>query len=325
MRKKIKYYRITQGHIIATWHILFLAQSYRGISTKDAVSIVEKSGKLGGTVPVKHGIKICNDYDLVRFKGEELHITEICESSILPKCDNEDPNINVLRALLRHILSYHNFEWLIFYDSDPEIFRETLLANDPEWTNLLDNANLFDFEEEDVNIWWGRVLARYEDYKEKLKKEIGDVGEKLTYHHELQRVKADGFSPPKSYVKWASRISDRFGFDILSIRGSFFLSSFEESDKIQIEVKSSDANNPERFRFYISKPEWNKALENLNSYFFFCWSGINLKKESAQNGPFVIPATHIRALVPTDNSDFCQWSECRCVIDVSKYPTPQIK
>ncbi len=319
MKKKIKYYPITHGHIVASWQILYLTFNYDGILAKDAISITEKSGKLGGTMPAKQGIKICNDYGLVRFVDGKLHTTETSESTILPQCNNEEPNVKVLRALLNHILLYHNFEWLIFFDSDPEIFRESLLVNDREWTNLLDNAKLFDFEEEEVNIWWDEVLAKYEDYKEELKRAIGDVGEKLTYHRELERVKADGFSPPRYFVKWASRISDRFGFDVLSIRGNLFSSTFEENDKIQIEVKSTDANNPKAFRFFITKPEWNKAMENINSYFFFCWLGINLDTESAKNGPFVIPASDLTEQVPTDNSDYCQWSECRCVIDVSKY------
>lgn len=322
MRKRIKYYTITNGHIVATWHVIYLAQIYEGISAKDAVSIIEKSGKLGGTTPAKQGIKICCDYGLLNFHGESLRITEICESHILPKCDNEDPNIDVQRALLFHILSYHNFEWLIFYDSDPDIFRESLLANDPEWTNLLENAKLFDFDDENVNIWWDGILSKYEDYKEKLKKAIGDVGEKLTYHHELQRVENDGFIPPKTFVKWASRISDRFGFDVLSIRGKLFLSSFKDADKIQIEVKSSDTNNLDRFRFYVTKPEWSQALENINSYYFFCWAGINLEAESAESGPFIIPASDLIDHVPTDNSDFFQWSECRCVIDITEYKMP---
>jgi hypothetical protein len=319
MKKKTKYYPITHGHLIAAWYILYLAKTYKGISAKDAVSIAEKSGKLGGTIPANRGIKICSDYDLLSFREGRLCVSEISELSILPKCDNEDPNIHVLRALLLHILSYHNFEWLIFYDPDPDIFRESLSANDREWTNLLDNADLFRFDQEDVVVWWNNVLVKYEDYKEELKKAIGDVGEKLTYDHELKRVEKDGFSPSKSFVKWASRISDRYGFDVLSIRGKLFLSTFKEKDKIQIEVKSSDTNNLECFRFFVTKPEWIKALKDIKSYFFFCWAGINLEIESAKSGPFVIPATALLDYMPKDNSDFIQWSECRCVIDISKY------
>lgn len=298
---------------------MYLISRYEGITASNTVSIIEKSGKLGGTVPVKHGLKICLDYDLVRVSSGILQLTEFTEQTILPKCADEDPSLNVIRELLFHLLSYHNFEWLIFYNPDPEIFRESILANDPEWVSLLDNAKLFDFDDELVNFWWDKILVKYEDNKEKIKKAIGDVGEKLTYHLELDRVNTDGFNPPKSFVKWASRISDKFGFDILSLRGNKFAFTFEQNENIQIEVKSSDAINLEKFRFFISKPEWNKALENSNSYFFYCWVGINIEKEIAHDGPFIIPASHLINHIPKDTSDICEWSECRCVLDITKF------
>lgn len=290
------------------------------MNLKEALAYtIRKSGKLGGTVPAKQGLKLCADYGFLRFRRDQLHVTELSEKSLIPKCGQEEMNTSVLRSILLHIISFHNFEWLIFYNSDPELFRENLKDNDSNWANLLDNASLFDFDDEDVNIWWDRVLSKYEEYKEGVKKAIGDVGEKLTYHGELQRVEKDGYTPSKSFVKWASRISDRFGFDVLSIRGDYFLASFDKTDTIQIEVKSTDADNLERFRFFISKPEWNKALENLDSYYFFCWSGVDIETDTAQNGLFVIPATELVSYVPTDNSENLQWSECRCVMDVSKY------
>jgi len=319
MKQKVKYYPITYSQLIASWHIIYLTGKYGEMNPKDAVSTVEGSGKLGGTVPAKAGLKICIDYGFLTFRSSQLCITDIVATSLLPRCNKEDLNVAVLRVILSHVLSYHSFEWLIFYDTDPEIFRDTLKAYDPNWVNLLDNASLFDFEEESVNVWWDSVLSKYEDYKEKLKKAVGDVGEKLTYGHELNRVENDGLIPAKHYVKWASRISDKFGFDVLSIRGKHFLSNYNEMDKIQIEVKSSDTDNIERFRFFISKPEWNKALENIESYFFYCWAGINLEAESAKYGPFIIPAADLIKYIPTDNSEMIEWSECRCVIDVVKY------
>src|SRR5688500_6674741 len=182
MIKKVKYYPITQGEILATWHMLYLASRYKSILPKTAIEITVTSGKLGGTFPAKQGLKICLDYGLLRIiDGGILQITEVTEYKILPNCDEEDPNFSALRSILFHIISYHNFEWLIFYDSEPEIFREYLSVHDIEWTNILDNAKLFDFEDRAVNAWWDGVLTKYEDYKEKLKKAVGDVGEKLTY------------------------------------------------------------------------------------------------------------------------------------------------
>jgi len=321
MSKKIKYSPITQGHIVAAWHLIYLSNKHQTIQAKIAASIIRKSGKLGGTVPVSQGQKVCIKYGFLRIQSGKLYTTQLSESSLIPNCNNEDLNISVQRTILSHILSFHNFEWLIFYNADPEIFRVNLLVNDRNWTSLLDNAKLFDFEDEDVNIWWNKVLSKYEEYKAGVKKAIGDVGEKLTYQLELSRIERDGFIPPKTFVKWASRISDRFGFDIQSIRGSYFLSTYKSTDQIQIEVKSTDANNIVRFRFFISKPEWNKALENIDSYFFFCWSGINIEKDTAKSGPFIIPAKDLLSKVPSDNSEDFQWTECRCFIDLTKYPT----
>lgn len=319
MNRKLKYYPITHGQLVAAWQIIFLSNRYKNIAPKSAIEIAMRSGKLGGSLPAKEGLKICLDYSFLKIDSGTIQVTEMTTDFILPNCEDEDPNVKALRALLSHIISYHNFEWLIFYDSDPEIFRDHLIAQDPEWSNLLDNAKLFDFGDEDVNRWWARILVRYEDYKEKIKKAIGDVGEKLTYHHELKRVESDGYEPPKSFVKWAALMSDRFGFDIQSIRGEYFKSLYEKKDKIRIEVKSSDTTNIERFRFFVSKPEWNKALENINSYFFFCWVGININDESALDGPFVIPAIQLIESVPKDVSSICEWSECRVVLDITKY------
>jgi hypothetical protein len=320
MKRNIKYYPVTQGHIFATWHMLYLASQYKNILPRTAIEIAATSGKLGGTFPAKQGLKICLDYGLLRISDiGTLQITEITEYQILPNCSDEDANFSALRAILFHIISFHNFEWLIFYDSEPGIFREYLSLHDIEWTNLLDNARLFDFEDTMVIAWWEGVLTKYEDYKEKLKKAVGDVGEKLTYQRELKRIESDGINPSKSFVKWASRISDRFGFDIQSIRGTYFKSTYSERDKIQIEVKSTDTDNLERFRFFVSKPEWIKASENINSYFFFCWAGVNLLDETARYGPYIIPATYLQKYVPVDMEGVCEWSECRVVLNISDF------
>lgn len=319
MKNKLRYYPISQGHIIASWYILYLVAKYESIHPKDVNSLLQNSGKLGGKIPAEQGLKICIDYNLVRFDEQKLCLTELSQKHITPLCDKDDPNTMVLRVILGHIVSLHNFQWLIFYDSDPDIFKAYLYEQESEWVVLLENAKLFDFEDESVNTWWSNVLSKYEDYKEALKKAIGDVGEKLTYIHELERIDKDGHTPAKSFVKWASRINDHFGFDVLSIRGKRFVHTYKEREKIQIEVKSSDTSNIESFRFYISKPEWKTALKNLHTYFFYCWPGINVSNESALGGPFIIPAVDLMEHMPQDVSPISEWSECRCVLDISKY------
>ena len=319
MKNQIKYYRISQGHIIASWNILFLLKSYNSLYPKDIVNFLTSSGKLGGQLPVKTAIKICLDYNLIRIEVGRLYLTDFSKNHIIHLCNCDDPNIAVLHAILQHIISFHNFQWLIFFDPDPEVFKSYLFEQDPEWLYLLENASLFNFENKTVNDWWDSVLSKYEKCKQEIKKAIGDIGEKLTYDYELIRIKEDGHTPSKSFVKWASQLSDQFGYDILSIRGKKFSFVAKERDKIQIEVKSSDINSSDAFRFYISKPEWRTALRNIESYFFYCWIGINLTKESASDGPFIIPAKDLVDQMPLDISPSAEWSECRCVLDISKY------
>jgi hypothetical protein len=317
--KKLKYYPISSGHVLAAWNILYLTSRYKEISAKNAVNISVHSGKLGGTLPAKQGLKICIDYELIVIKDNVLSLSDLSNMHIIPHCKEEDPNIEVFRAILYHLISFHNFQWIIFYDPDPDIFKQYLYEQDPEWTHLLEDAKLFDFNDEPVMLWWNKVLSKYESFKDNQKKAIGDIGEKLTYNYEVKRIELDGYVPSKSYVKWASRISDRFGYDVLSIRGKYFHQGFDQKDKIQIEVKSSDSSNHEMFRFFISKPEWKTAQDNLRSYFFFCWLGIDIERESALDGPFIIPATVLIDHIPKDVSPFCDWSECRCVMNISKF------
>lgn len=319
MKSKIRYYNITQGHLITAWQIIHLVSKYDLVPVRTIVNIASQSGIFGGTVPTGHALRLCVDYGFLSVNSGIVQITDISKSEFLPLCKNDDPNFTVLRRILYHIISYHNFHWLIYYDPDPTIFKEYLMGIDPEWVILLDNARLFDFSDSETIKWWNDVFIKYSDYKNRLKKAIGDVGEKLTYLKELDRISRDGYIPSNQYVKWASNISDRFGFDILSIRGKLFPSSTGEKDQIRIEVKSSDSVAIKNFKFYISKPEWNTALTNLNSYFFFCWTGINIEDETAKDGPFAIPASHLLDHVPIDKSDKCEWSECRCIIDLSKY------
>lgn len=322
MRSKIPYYPITQGHLITAWQIIHLVSKYDSISLRSVINITVQSGIFGGTVPTRQGLRLCHDYGFVLINSGRLQITELSISEIIPLCSNEDPNFKVLRKILFHIITFHNFPWLIYFDPDPQIFRDYLSDIDPEWVNLLDNARLFDFTDLDAIAWWDNVFLKYSDYKNKLKKAIGDVGEKLTYQSELTRVENDGFSPSNLYVKWASNISDRFGFDILSIRGKRFATTFVEKEQIQIEVKSSDSSSIKTFRFHISKPEWKTALGNINSYFFFCWTGVDIEKETAQDGPFAIPASRLKEHIPVDRSDICEWSECRCIMDISEFKFP---
>jgi len=319
MSKNLKYKPISFGYIIASWHIVNFLSRHEKIKPDKIHSFLINSGKLGRSFPAKEGINLSIYYNFTCIDKGYLSLTQVSRESFIPLCDTDEPNINVLRAILKEIISCHNFEWLIFYDPDPEIFKEYLSNSDPEWTIMLDNAKLFNFEDDSVLAWWDDILLKYENYREEVKKAIGDIGEKLTYDHEISRVNSDGHRPAKSFVKWTARISNTFGFDILSIKGKRFSEMDNERDKIQIEVKASEISNLESFRFYVPKPEWQTALKNIDNYFFYCWPGINIQRETAIAAPFVIPAKELLTHMPKNISPIAEWSECRCVLNISNY------
>lgn len=321
MKNRVKYYPITQGHIFTSWYILYYLKEYTLLDPSNLYSLLINSGKMGGTIPANQGIKICTDYGFIEIEKTSrcFCLTQLAQDNIIELCKEADPNPIALRAILGHIISFHNFQWLIFHDSNPYIFKEALQEQDPEWTALLESAELFNFDEKEVTDWWDKILIKYENYKDEVKKAIGDVGEKITYLHELKRIETEGHLPAKSYVKWASLINDHYGYDILSICGQKFEHISHPKEKIQIEVKSSDAFQPENFRFHVSKNEWNTALENLVTYFFYCWSGVNIENETATYGPYIIPAKDLLDQMPTDNCENIEWIESRCIVNLTKY------
>ena len=307
-------FAISNSNIIALWQLVLLSKNHEHISVKSAIEITINSGLLGGGLPGEQGLKLGQQCKLLEIVESKLYLSKYCREEMIPVCDTDEPNKNVFRVILYRYISTQNFEWLLFFNNDPEVFK---IYIPDTWIQLLEGANLFEFEDGEVTEWWVRVFNRFQTYKEGQKVEIGKVAEKLTFHYEKERLSGEGFDNSHFVVKWASQINDRYGYDILSIRGSKLRYSFLEKDSIQIEVKSSVVASEETFRFYISKNEWNVALKNMGSYFFYCWISTSLEKETAK-GPYIIPAEYLTEHIPTDKGAVCEWSECRLIVDLTK-------
>jgi hypothetical protein len=306
--------RISPGKLIALWRLLLLRKKYEELSVKTAIEITRDSGLFGGRVPAEDGLKLGESCELLEIKFGLLHLTNYCQQNVVILCDEEEPNIVVIRAILFRIISYYNFHWLLFFNEDSQIFK---VAIPQDWIDLLESADLLFFDDEGVLKWWREILEIHHDYNESKKKEIGDVGEKLTIEYEKRRLTDDQIENPHHHVKWAARFGSHFGYDVLSIRGILLKSIYEMRDQIQIEVKSSVLKDEATFRFKVSRNEWNTALENIEAYYFFCWTGINLEHENASGGPFIVPAKTLENYLPVDRSTICEWTECRFIVDLS--------
>lgn len=84
---------------------------------------------------------------------------------------------------------------------------------------------------------------------------VGDRGEELIYHLELQRLRALGHQKPEEVVVWTSRTNPGADHDIQSID--------ETGEVLWIEVKSTTGSDG---RFEWSRPEFEKAMREGSHY-----------------------------------------------------------
>jgi hypothetical protein len=312
----------SSGKIIILWRLIFFASKNPSISVQELSALIESSGVLGGTTPFADALQIGRICKLLKVDKSKVLLSEDSASLLLPMCPSQDPNISVVRFMLQRIIqgSLYGFQWLLFFNKDVEIFKVSIPE---EWIDLLEQAELLNFGENDVDQWWDTILSSVNNFDAVNTKEIGDVGEKLTITHENIRLKSYGIRNPQHYVKWASRFSNGYGFDVLSVEGKRWSKRKFDRSTIQVEVKASVSTNVNSFRFRISRNEWNVALENIDTYYFYCWLGINVDQQSAMKGPYVIPAKRFIKIVPKDRNNDCEWSECRLTIDLTNYSLPE--
>jgi hypothetical protein len=304
---------VTASNMIALWRIVRIVEAFEGIEVKIVMEMARNSGLIAGSLPAGEGLALGRHCKLLEIAHiNKLVLTPHCKS-LIPLCSTEQPNIHITRAILQQYFFVNKLEWLLFFNEDPEIFKASI---PDEWIFLLENSGLFEMEDKDVRSWWSRVFSKFQTYQDGKKLEIEKVAEKLTFDHERNRLQADGLKNDHAYLKWVSQISDKEGYDIASIRGALLKFAFTEKSNILIEVKASVSSSTDAFRFYVSRPEWEKAQSNISSYFFYCWISTNLETQTAL-GPYIIPADQLKSHFPTDNSEICQWSECRFIIKLN--------
>lgn len=314
---------ISPGRITALWQLLLLSNRYErennSISVHTAMEILLNSSLRGGGLPVKDGLNIGIHHKFLEIdRSGYLCPTAYSKDALLNIHQGDEPNVIVQRRILQRLISFKKDHWLINFNEDIEVFKISIPMN---WLELLESAQLFDITDEDVVLWWKTLIHRKEIYDQEKRNEIGSIGEELTKAHEINRLHLDRILNPELFVIQVSKFSDKYGFDIKSIRGYLLKGSNQLKDQIQVEVKASIIENEEIFSFYISRNEWNKAMETIDSdevYFFYCWAGVNLNLKTGK-GPFIIPAKRLQPHIPSDNSSLCEWYTCRICINLKEF------
>lgn len=281
------------------------------------VGLVNDSGLFGGGPPVDDAIRIGKYFDLLTIEDGKIRLSPSCIAEVAPHCSLPEPQVHSARAILFIVLTRRLPAWIAFFPNGPDILQQVM---PDRWVELLYEAELLNFDEEEVREWWRELFNRFHEFEEAKAKAIGDIGEHLTVTYEKQRIRADGLAlDPDLTVIWVARLPGDHGYDVRSVRGIRFLDARSQLDEILIEAKSSTSLSESSFRFYLTRNEWNTAAKELSKYFIYCWVGVDLASKSAVAGPFVIPAARLQMLIPTNPTEVAEWTECRFVVDLATY------
>ncbi|MGM1055470.1 MAG: DUF3883 domain-containing protein [Bacteroidota bacterium] len=304
------YSHIKYVEILAFYKILYSVKQFPREPQIDIEKSVQVEYSLGGKLPVKKGLDIALDQHAIQVENDRLNLTSLGEALVSIN-DSNEPNHLVLQRIIYQILKKNKFPWIVFYNSKSSTFRMSIPAN---WELILDNSGLLDLDDKQVVTWWKSLFKKYDIEKEKINKEIGNIGEKLSVQYENRRLSKSGFDPSVE-LSWAALLDDTIGFDIISINGLEY--SGPEKNNIFIEVKASERKNIQSFRFFLTRNEWIMALKSPENYYFYCWSGVNIDGKF-DAGPFCFQASKIFSLVPKDQSEEGKWEVCKMTLDLNQ-------
>jgi hypothetical protein len=310
-------YCISAGKIITLAQIISISRDFEdvGIELKEINDILLSSGSLGGTVPIKDSIRIGYDFEFLIIKERKIQFSEYTKEFLLPFSEGINPSNLFLQKILYKILQKKHYQWIIHFSRNIALFKNYIPDN---WVDLLETAGLFNLSDNKVLDWWTSIIKDINQIEFNREKDIGNLGEFFTFNFEVNRISNDGFPNYLNHVIWVSKISDMFGFDIKSICGALLFDGNDYCNPIRIEVKASVVTSVNSFRMKISRNEWETALENPNLYFFYCWTGIEVEKNTYQQGPFIVPALKMINFLPKDKNEFYKWTECTAFIDLEK-------
>lgn len=250
------------------------------------------------------------DNGLMIEDSEYLNLSEEIKLSFKDCHSSKDMALILLKDYVLKQKPY----WLAFFSEDIDLGVSII----PQaWLDLLDTADLLNFSLSSTLDWWKEVIAKLEYTEFEDAKIIGDIGEELTVRYEKDRLQREGFVLDEGSIVWMSRFSDNFGYDVSSMAGS--LNTENPCQNILIEVKSTQSSSITHYRFFISRNEWETAISNIDSYFFYFWRGVlpDNKERESRAEPIVISAKELIALVPTDQSSNCKWIDAQMILDLS--------
>lgn len=307
---------ITPGRITALWHVLKVAVKYTNIKKSDLLQIANNTSLRGGGLPIDDGLDLAITGGFIKF---ELNIFNISSSGreIVSLWDKEEPNPSVIRTLILPLVLKIMPSWVTFALKPLE---ERIFAIPERWKEILRDAELlYNPLSQDSIEWWKALEQSVSERDEQLKEIVGEAGEKLTMKFERERLLREKHFILAEKVRWVSKESDKYGFDISSNLGFLKFGQQKPDDMIMIEVKSTTSRSNQSFRFFLTRNEWETAEKNIKNYLFYLWNCIEIINGDAFGvGPIIIPAHLIRHYIPLDKKDECRWTECRIDLNLKE-------
>jgi Domain of unknown function (DUF3883) len=171
----------------------------------------------------------------------------------------DDPYEKCLRSYLCELSSVLRPTWLSLTSHGRDAVRKSMSATERQCFTC---AGFFaDNPEPDVLKWWDARAAEARGERDLDCTGVGREAEALSLKYEIERLRALGIARKPI---WVALENQSAGYDLLSY-------DLEENNAVPrlIEVKGSNAS-PQRF--FVTRHEWNTALESVSPYVFHIWN-----------------------------------------------------
>jgi len=189
-------------------------------------------------------------------------------------------DIKIKRLMIGDYIKHSTDSWISII---PRGRKECSLYFPSDVLACIKNAGLLIIPAtDDIVLWWDQQSQLIRKEQELAALEIGRIGEKLTLEYEKKRT---GKNPT-----WKSIESNLAGYDVLSILKK------DSTIRLSIEVKTSE-KPIETAKAYITRREWDVAINSENYMFYFWLIDGNQKKLAILN------VNELRVNIPNDEGE----------------------
>jgi hypothetical protein len=164
---------------------------------------------------------------------------------------------------------------------------------------------------EEATSFWADLKSADKKINDAALKKIGDAAEGWSLLFEVERLNSIGLAELAERIAWISRDSDLHGYDILSFSGE----PFNPNERRHIEVKRAKVVRPGFVSFYLSRNEFDRAVEFADRYLFHIWW-----KDGAVNrmNLSVLPSKDVVTIAPQDGVLGGRWTESVIEVDLAR-------